>query len=72
MLHNLKDVYNKAIEMCVCKISVGLEKLKFDKIMSILSDNRPFTVVCLVAWSLNESEAGVDRCFDRDLTAFLM
>ena len=30
-----------------------------------------FTVVCLVAWSLSESEAGVDLVFDRNLTAFL-
>ena len=31
-----------------------------------------FTVVCLVAWPLNESEAGGDLVFDRNLTAFLM
>ena len=31
-----------------------------------------FTVVCLVAWPLNESEAGVDLVFDRNLTAFHM
>ena len=31
-----------------------------------------FTVVCLVAWPLNESEAGVDIVFVRNLTAFLM
>ena len=30
-----------------------------------------FTVVCLVAWPSNESEAG-DDCFDRNLHAFLM
>ena len=28
--------HNEAIEMHVCKFSVGLEKLKFDKIMSVL------------------------------------
>ena len=31
-----------------------------------------FTVVCLVTWPLNECEAGVEPCFDRNLTAFLM
>ena len=31
-----------------------------------------FIVVCLVAWPLNESEAGVDFCYDRNLTTFLM
>ena len=34
MLHNLKDVRwlrNEAIEMPVCKISMGLGKQKFDK-----------------------------------------
>ena len=31
-----------------------------------------FTVVCLVAWPLNESEAVVAPCFDRNLTAFVM
>ena len=30
-----------------------------------------FTVVCLVTWPLNESEAGVDLAFG-NLTAFLM
>ena len=31
-----------------------------------------FTVVCLVAWLLNESEAVVAPCFDKYLTAFVM
>ena len=31
-----------------------------------------FTVVCLVAWPLNESEAGVELVFDRNLTSLLM
>ena len=31
-----------------------------------------FTVVCLVPWPLNESEAGVDLVFDRNLTPFHM
>ena len=30
-----------------------------------------FTVVCLVAWPLNESEAGVDLVLIVDLTAFV-
>ena len=29
-----------------------------------------FKVVCLVAYLLNENEAGVDLVFDRNLTAF--
>ena len=31
-----------------------------------------FTVVCLVTSPINESEAGIDFFFDRNLTAFLM
>ena len=43
LLHNLMDTRwwsNEAIEMYVCmyKLSMGLEKLKFDKIMLILLD----------------------------------
>ena len=37
VLHNLMDAlswYNEAIEMHVCKLSMGLEKLKFDKTVS--------------------------------------
>ena len=30
-----------------------------------------FTVVCLVPWPLDESEAGVDLGFNRKLTTFL-
>ena len=31
-----------------------------------------FTVVCLVAWPLNESEARVDLVFNRNLPAFFV
>ena len=32
-----------------------------------------FTVVCLVTWPLNETEAGVDpACYDKELPPFLM
>ena len=38
----------------------GFVRVKFDKIVSLYKTINHFTVMCLVAWHLNESEAGVD------------
>ena len=57
------------------RIKYCMNILKVHCVMSYLWEFEPidhFTIVCLVTWSLNESEAGLDVASNRNLTAFLM
>ena len=51
------------------QISQGCKSIV--KFLQKISMPRPFTVVCLVAWPLNESEAGVDLVLIETLLLFI-
>ena len=62
--HTVMDTCNKTIEIHVCKLSVGLEKLKFCKIMYVNVKSNWFMVnVGPSSYGCTSEVAKHSRCF---------